>query len=116
MTLGTTFLFLANSENLKGKLVDFFSTFGRVPLFYYILHLYLIHLGALVLAQLSGFGWQKMILTNWITEEPALKGYGISLLGVYMVWFGVIALSYLLCKKYDVYKRNHLKLWWHSYV
>jgi len=40
MTLGAVFLFLADSENLKGRVVNFFSTFGRIPFFYYILHLY----------------------------------------------------------------------------
>jgi uncharacterized membrane protein len=61
MTLGGVFLFLANSEKLKGKVVDFFSTFGRVPFFYYILHLYLIHIVAMIMARLSGFGWSKTI-------------------------------------------------------
>ena len=56
MTLGLSLIFLANSENLKGRVVNFFSTFGRVPFFFYILHIYLIHLLALVFAQLSGFG------------------------------------------------------------
>ena len=36
--------------------VNFFCTLGRVPFFFYILHIYLIHLLALVFAQLSGFG------------------------------------------------------------
>ena len=40
MTLGATLVFLANAEKLKGKVVDFFSTFGRVPFFYYIIHIY----------------------------------------------------------------------------
>ena len=116
MTLGAAFLFLANSEKLKGKVVDFFSTFGRVPFFYYILHLYLIHLVALLFAQLSGFGWQKMILEDWVTETPTLKGYGFPLWVVYAVWVCVILMLYPLCKKFDKYKQSHKEKWWLSYL
>jgi uncharacterized membrane protein len=116
MTLGVAFLFLANAENLKGKLVNFFSTFGRVPFFYYILHLYFIHLTALLFAQLAGLGWQKMILLNWVGEDPALKGYGFSLWVVYLVWMAIILLLYPLCKKFDKYKLNHKEKWWLSYL
>jgi uncharacterized membrane protein len=116
MTLGAVFLFLANAENLKGRLVNFFSTFGRVPFFYYILHLYLIHLTALLFAQLSGFGWHKLILSYWITESPGMKGYGFSLWVVYLVWIGIILLLYPLCKKFDKYKQSHKEKWWLSYL
>ena len=115
MTLGGTFLFLANSEKLQGKVVNFFSTFGRVPFFYYILHLYLIHALALVFAQLSGYGWQKMILSTWVGEAPGLKGYGLNLWGVYMVWILVIGLLYPICRKFDLYKQSHKEKWWLSY-
>ncbi len=116
MTLGPALIFLANAENLKGRLVIFFSTFGRVPFFYYILHLYLIHIIALVFAQLTGFGWQKMILDGWIGDVPLLKGYGFSLWVVYLVWVAVILLLYPLCKKFDRYKTNHKEKWWLSYL
>jgi uncharacterized membrane protein YhaH (DUF805 family) len=116
MTLGATFLFLANAEKLKGKMVDFFSTFGRVPFFYYILHIYLIHLVALLFAELSGFGWQIMILPDWVTEMPTLKGYGFPLWVVYAVWVGVILLLYPVCKKFDKYKQAHKAKWWLSYL
>ena len=116
MTLGAAFLFLANAEKLKGKSVDFFSTFGRVPFFYYILHLYLIHLIALIFAQFSGFGWRIMILQDWVTETPSLKGYGFPLWVVYAVWIGVILLLYPVCKKFDTYKQNNKNKWWLSYL
>lgn len=116
MTLGTAILFLGNTENLKGKTVAFFSTFGRVPFFYYILHLYLIHLIALVFAEYSGFGWRIMILKSWITEAQTLKGYGFPLWVVYTVWLFVIALLYPLCKKFDTYKQVHKEKWWLSYL
>lgn len=116
MTLGGAFLFLANSEKLKGKIVDFFSTFGRAPFFYYILHLYLIHLLALLAAQLTGFGWQKMILSTWIAFQPDMKGYGFDLGVVYLVWIAVIVMLYPLCKRFDRYKRAHKEIWWLSYL
>ena len=116
MTLGPALLFLANSEKLKGWLVDFFSVFGRVPFFYYILHLYLIHIIAMLLAQLTGFGWRIMLLNNWLSEEPKLKGYGVSLGLVYLIWISVILLLYPLCKKFDEYKQGHKEQWWLSYL
>lgn len=116
MTLGVSFLFLANTEKLKGKALDFFTTFGRVPFFYYILHLYLIHLLAMLFAQLSGFGWRLMILEDWITEMPKLQGYGFPLWVVYAVWIFVIFLLYPLCKKFDAYKQAHKDKWWLSYL
>jgi uncharacterized membrane protein len=116
MTLGVAFLFLANFENVKGRLVNFFSTFGRVPFFYYILHIYLVHLGAMLAAQLTGFGWQKFILPNWISLVDGLQGYGFSLVVVYLVWISIILLLYPLCKKFDHYKRGHKEKWWLSYL
>jgi uncharacterized membrane protein len=116
MTLGVAILFLANTEKLKGKVVDFFCTFGRVPFFYYLLHLYLIHIIALIFAELSGFGWRIMILEDWVTETPTLKGYGFPLWVVYLVWIFVIALLYPICKKFDTYKQTHKEKWWLSYL
>ncbi|MGL4908363.1 MAG: DUF1624 domain-containing protein [Bacteroidales bacterium] len=115
MTLGAAILFLGNAEKLRGKVLDFFSIFGRVPFFYYITHLYLIHLLALIFAELSGFGWRAMILKDWVTKSPQLKGYGFSLWLVYTIWFFVILLMYPLCKKFDRYKQGHKEKWWLSY-
>ena len=116
MTLGPALIFLANSEDLQGRVVNFFSTFGRVPFFYYILHIYLIHFIAMMLAQYSGFGWRSMINTQWVTEAPELKGYGFSLPVVYVVWIGVIISLYPLCKKFDRYKMSRKEKWWLSYL
>jgi len=116
MTLGPALLFLANAESFKGKVVNFFQTFGRVPFFYYILHLYLIHLLALLAAELAGYGWEKMILNDWVTYLPSLQGYGFGLWLVYLVWFVVIGLLYPLCKKFDNYKISHKEKWYLGYL
>ena len=111
MTLGATFLFMANSEKLKGRLVDFFCVFGRVPF-----HMYLIHLIALFVAEFTGFGWQKMILPKFVFRVEALKGYGVNLLKVYLIWIVIILLLYPLCRKFDKYKQGHKEKWWLSYL
>ena len=117
ITLGGTFLFLANAEKLKGKVVDFFCVFGRVPFFYYILHIYLIHLIAVFAAEFTGFGWQVMVsMPTFATRVEALKGYGFNLITVYVVWIIVILLLYPLCKKFDNYKQSHKEKWWLSYL
>jgi hypothetical protein len=61
---------------------------GRVPLFFYILHLFLIHLLAVVAVVLSGRPWTDMIsITNINAKDsPWLKGYGFSL--EELTWFG----------------------------
>ena len=116
ITLGVMFLFLANTERLKGAVVNFFSVFGRVPFFYYIVHIYLIHIFAMLAAEFSGFGWRFMILEDWIVEMPRLKGYGFNLCVVYGIWILVIALLYPACQWYDTYKFNHKEKWWLSYL
>ncbi len=116
ITLGPMFLFLSNSESLKGKVVSFFSTFGRVPFFYYIIHLYLIHILAAIFAKLSGFGWLLLVLPDWILELKTLNGYGYSLTVTYMVWISVIIMTYPLCQWYDRYKMAHPDKWWLSYL
>jgi hypothetical protein len=110
------FIFLANTERLKGSIVNFFTVFGRVPFFYYIIHIYLIHFLAMVFAELSGFGWHFMVLEDWIAEMTRLRGYGFSLWVVYAIWISVIAMLYPLCKWYDRYKINHKEKWWLSYL
>ncbi len=113
VTLGGTFLFLANTENFRGKSADVFATFGRVPFFYYILHLYFIRTLALIVAGLTGYGWTLMVQT---TFDPDLKDFGFDLWIVYFIWIGIIFMLYPLCKWFDDYKKNHREKWWLSYL
>ena len=115
-TLGPSFLFLANSETLKGRTVDFFCVFGRVPFFYYIIHVYLIHLLALFVAAFSDFGWRKMILPAMPFRVEALKGFGFSLVTVYLIWIAIVFALYPLCKSFDKYKQTNKEQWWLSYL
>ena len=85
-------------------------------MFFYILHLYLIHIIAMFAAEFSGFSWTDMILQRRTWIDPQLKGYGFSLGVTYLVWIGIILLLYPLCKWYDKYKTNHKEKWWLSYL
>jgi uncharacterized membrane protein len=116
VTLGPAMLFLAAAEKFAGKLSQYLVALGRVPMFYYILHLYLIHILALIAALATGYQFSDMTFTTWITDSPNLKGYGFNLGIVYVVWIGVVLSLYPLCLWYDRYKTQHREKWWLSYL
>lgn len=113
VTLSGTIFFLANSEKWKGKVVDFFTVFGRVPFFYYIIHLYVIRVLALLFAEFSGFGWELMVQTK---VEIVLGDFGYNLSIVYLIWISIILMLYPVCKWYDSYKQSNKDKWWLSYL
>ena len=118
MTLGPSIILLAMLEKPLKSFGNMVIRIGRVPLFFYILHLYLIHLLAVVAVVLSGRPWTDMIsITNVSSKDsPWLIGYGFSLGMVYIVWLVVILMLYPLCKWYDSYKMKHKEQWWLSYL
>jgi uncharacterized membrane protein len=117
VTIGPGLIFLALSENLKNGIARRIQTIGRVPMFYYLVHIYIIHICALIAAVVSGRSWTDMVsFSTWISEEPKLKGYGFSLGVTYIVWAALIVVLYLLCKRYDRYKSSHREKWWLSYL
>jgi len=118
MTLGPSILFLAIAEKPLGWLGKKIIIIGRVPLFFYILHLFLIHLLAIVAVIWSGRPWTDMIVignTN-AKDSPELAGYGFSLGITYLVWIVVVLALYPICKWYDKYKSSHKEKWWLSYL
>lgn len=116
ITLGPAMIFLYAFENTKNKITDFFLVFGRVPLFYYFLHMLVIHILAIIGILIFGGNWQDMIVTGKSFMSETLKTYGYSLFIVYVVWISVVLLLYPLCKKYMIYKANNKDKWWLSYL
>ena len=118
MTLGPALIVLALLEKPLNWLGKIIIPIGRVSLFFYILHLFLIHGLAVVAVVLSGRPWTDMTsITNINSKDsPWLQGYGFSLAGVYAVWIVVVLLLYPLCKWYDRYKTSHKEKWWLSYL
>ncbi len=116
ITLGPAFLFLYATENIKNKLSDFFLVFGRVPFFYYVLHVFVIHLTALIVLLILGENWKDMIFDAASFTTNKMANYGYSLTVVYIVWIAIVLLLYPISKKYMIYKANNRDKWWLSYL
>ena len=117
LTLGSALIFLSVTENLKGTVVKVISVYGRVPMFYYLIHIYIIHLIAMIAsAFIPGQDWKIWILNEPIWFTRGLKGYGFSLPVAYLIWVAVVVGLYPLCKRYDIYKQGHKEKWWLSYL
>lgn len=111
ITLGPALLFLYFIETIKNAFTDFLLVLGRVPFFYYILHVFVIRIGAIVGLLLTEKDWKLMILDNETFMSGALQGYGYSLFSVYLVWIAIVLLLYPICKKYMQYKANNKNKW-----
>tara|TARA_S200000501_G_scaffold346298_1_gene359623 strand:- start:769 stop:1941 length:1173 start_codon:yes stop_codon:yes gene_type:complete len=116
MTIGPSLLLLSVIEKYKNKVTDFFIVFGRVPLFYYFIHILIIHMLAIILLVLTNKDYSIMFnMTPYLPGQNQLVEYGYPLWVVYVVWFIVILILYPLCYKYMKYKSNSKK-WWLSYL
>ena len=121
MTLGPSLLLLAwldkrldqkdGRQSISPALAPLL-TFGRVPMFFYILHLYLIHSLALLVAAVSHqpVGW---LLHGSFFGAPDDWGYNLPF--VYLMWITVIVILYFPCRWYEGVKQNR-KDWWLSYI
>jgi uncharacterized membrane protein len=99
MTLGPSITFLGLFESAKGPVTRFFVVFGRVPLFFYLLHIPLIH-GIGVGIDYLRYGWSPLANDGcWSIagNKSTPADYGVSLPVAYLIWVGVILLLYPLC-------------------
>ncbi len=116
MTLGPIFILLLLAEFWKGKVAGWISVFGRVPFFFYLLHLYLLHLLGLIVAIANGWGGSKMVMNDWESFNQGLKGFGFSLWGVYGIWILVLLLLFPVCLWYDRFRSKNKHLTFLSYL
>ncbi len=116
ITLGPSLIVLSLAERFKGKIFEVMVLFGKVPMFFYIIHIYWIHLLAVLAVYLSGYDPKLMIIDVWIGFVTELQGYGFSLGVVYLIWLFVVVSLYPVCKWYWKFKKNNRKFWWLSYL
>ncbi len=106
MTLGPAMFLLVLFEKMSNPATRFVAVYGRVPFFYYILHLLIIHGSAAILATIMG-------KTLGSPLQPPTWGFG--LVGVYIAWAIIVATLYLPCKWFMHFKARR-KDWWLSYL
>lgn len=113
MTLGPALLALALAEQVRSRLVTWIAVFGRVPLFYYVTHIFVAHLLAMAVAYVQG---GVVMRVNVITQAASLPPwYGLSLPGVYAAWIAVVLAMYPLCRWF-AHVKDRRNDWWLSYL
>ena len=114
MTIGPSLLLLAwLDSNTVPRGLSALWTFGRVPMFFYVIHLYVIHSLAIIVSALRGQSLHWLLHGGIFGETP--PGYGYDLPFVYLMWITVLLLLYLPCRWFAELKRKR-KDWWLSYL
>jgi len=114
-TLGVMFWGLWWMDGRDNLFTRFLSVYGQVPLFFYIAHWYVVHTTMFIIIVLQGVTWSEMQFGTFNFGRPTI-GVGLKLWGVYLVWAGVIAMFYPLCKWYGGYKKRHPEKTWMRYL
>lgn len=114
VTLGAAALALPALARLGGAAGRVLTIFGRTPLLFYVLHLYLAMAGALTLAMLRGFSLQDIGRFAQSGSPPA--DFGAGLAGAYAAFVVVVAALYPVCRWFAGVKRRRKDLWWLSYL
>jgi uncharacterized membrane protein len=115
ITIGVAFLLLFIAEKYEGKWKEVITVYGSVPMFYYLLHFYIIHIIAQAVFMLQGFTWSDFQFAPFKFGRPEAPS-GVGLVYVYLIWIAIVALLYPLCKEYATYKKAHPQNGWLKYL
>lgn len=115
MTIGPALVALSFFEKSSDPVSKKIIVFGKVPFFYYILHLLVAHSLAWVLFFATGHSWNELAFDFSSPDGSLPVGSGYPLWVVYVAWAVAIVILYFPCKWYSRYKANHHN-WWLSYL
>ena len=115
LTLGLAMCLALTLTHLPRILQSPLVAFGRTPFLTYLLHIYIVHGGAVLLGLAQGI--PPAHFTNFLGNpgQLAADGWGISLLATYGVWLVVLFLLYPISRMYAQYRMQSRK-WWTSYL
>ncbi len=112
MTLGPTIAMIPALEGARGAVARWLTVFGRVPFFYYLLHIPLIHALALAVSKLRLGEVSPWLFTNHPMGNPlAPEGYTWNLRLLYAVWAVAIVLLYFACRWFAALKARRKSAW-----
>jgi uncharacterized membrane protein len=112
MTLGPTIALIPLLEKARGPVAGWMTVFGKVPFFYYVLHIPLIHVIALIVSQM-----RMGTIVPWLFENHPMgtgrapAGYMWSIGQLYLVWLIVVVLLYFACRWYAGMKERKRSPW-----
>ncbi|MDZ4711415.1 MAG: heparan-alpha-glucosaminide N-acetyltransferase domain-containing protein [bacterium] len=114
LTLGIMFLILSFVEGMKSKFTDSATVYGKVPLFYFVIHWFIIHPIMFAIVFLQGFK-SSDLLFGFNFGRPK-ETSGVELWAIYLIWLAVLIILLPLCKRYGQYKEDHKDKRWLRYV
>lgn len=116
MTMGPALIFLALIEYARPRSTNPLVVFGRVPFFFYVVHIYLIHALAMATLAFTGWEWRDYILSAPRFQSGRLSSFGFGLEAVYVIWGIVVVMLYPLCWWYQKVRQNNPEKRWLSYL
>ena len=112
MTLGPAIMLLPVFERARRWFATFFDTIGRVPFFYYVVHIYLIHVLAGIVSLAQGYSFT--MFANPFFFYPDTWGFGLPV--IYGIWILTVLLLYPACRWFAGVKERRRDLWWLGYL
>lgn len=116
MTMGPALISLALLERISVSGKNPLVVFGKVPFFFYVIHIFLIHALATLALVYAGRDWKEYILSAQGIMSGRLSNFGFGLGTVFAVWLAVILGLYPLCRWYQQVRSNHPTKWWLKYL
>ncbi|NID09716.1 DUF1624 domain-containing protein [Fibrivirga algicola] len=114
LMLGVMFLLLALWDGADNWLTRRLRVYGKVPLFYYLIHWYLVKGAMIGMVLMQGYAISDMPIGTLSFGRPA--GAGVTLPVVYAVWLGLVIALYPICAWYGRYKAGHPDVAWTRYI
>jgi uncharacterized membrane protein len=116
VTLGPSLIFLGLLDGATARhgASRILLIYGRVPLFYYVLHIYLLN----VMARLVALAFHQPVFQGTVIADFAQRrvGYGHGLPFIYVMWILAVAILYLPCRQFMHFRSRHRDWRWLSYL